>query len=527
MSMEHSERPAKPIRRFGVGLMTVIQTACVAVLLVAVNYLTNEHRTTKDLSGDAAFTLSSSTVQYLTSSAVQDRKDPVTLLIAFRSGSPFYDRLRALGEEYARLSKGKIKLELLDPVRSLDASQRKIAEYGSVFKSTYERSIFTHDLVVVDARTTEEKASAAGKKGKTDTNPHIRFIEPESLVQYGADDRNGGVRARKPTGYLGEAEITTALLKAIEGAPRKLYYLSDKSSLAEGGEGTAWANFEQVMQSRNLVPERISMTGLAAIPDDASAVAIIGPVYDFTPDEIKVLEDYWNRPRSSILVTVSAAETPPHFRAFLRNLGVTPRHDRVLTAKGKDVSTVVLGSFTKGMEFTRDFWNQDQTVTFEGSTCSLEVRDQGAEDLSVRKIVPYSLIETDNGYWGETDYDKGTPTFDPQSDNKPPLRLAAAVIRGAANNDEFAGQISRMVVISNTDFFDPSHFSAIHRDFLASSMDWMVQREKMEGIGPRSFALYKLPLLESQVSFINRVNLMFMPAFALLIGAIIWSSRRA
>jgi hypothetical protein len=49
----------------------------------------------------------------------------------------------------------------------------------------------------------------------------------------------------------------------------------------------------------------------------------------------------------------------------------------------------------------------------------------------------------------------------------------------------------------------------------------------LAGIGPRSLGTYKMPLLEAQVSFINRVNLFFLPAFLILAGAIIWSSRRA
>jgi hypothetical protein len=36
-----------------------------------------------------------------------------------------------------------------------------------------------------------------------------------------------------------------------------------------------------------------------------------------------------------------------------------------------------------------------------------------------------------------------------------------------------------------------------------------------------------MPILDAQVSFINRVNWFFLPAFFVLIGTIIWSSRRA
>jgi hypothetical protein len=84
-----------------------------------------------------------------------------------------------------------------------------------------------------------------------------------------------------------------------------------------------------------------------------------------------------------------------------------------------------------------------------------------------------------------------------------------------------------MVVIANSDFLAPNRFSDINRDFLASSMNWLMGREELAGTGPRTLGTYKLPLLDSQVSFINRVNLFFLPAFALAVGALVWSSRRA
>jgi hypothetical protein len=57
-------------------------------------------------------------------------------------------------------------------------------------------------------------------------------------------------------------------------------------------------------------------------------------------------------------------------------------------------------------------------------------------------------------------------------------------------------------------------------------VNWLVGRDSLAGIGPRSLGTYKLPLLEAQVSFINRVNLFFLPALLVLIGSFIWSSRR-
>jgi hypothetical protein len=84
-----------------------------------------------------------------------------------------------------------------------------------------------------------------------------------------------------------------------------------------------------------------------------------------------------------------------------------------------------------------------------------------------------------------------------------------------------------MVVIANSNFLNPDNQRAENLDFLASSVNWLVGREALAGIGPRSLWNYKLPILDAQVSFINRVNLFFLPAFIILIGAFVWSSRRA
>jgi hypothetical protein len=188
------------------------------------------------------------------------------------------------------------------------------------------------------------------------------------------------------------------------------------------------------------------------------------------------------------------------------------------------IDTVTRGFFTPGIDFTKDL--AGQTTVFEGASSSLEVRE-GAEDLMNRQINPVGLIQAAAGFWGETKFGEKNTAFDEKEDTKPPLYIAACITRGAANDDRFAEDTSRMVVIANTDFLSPDKQLAENIDFLASSANWLMNRQSLIGIGPRSLGTYKLPILEAQVSFINRVNLFFIPAFLILIGAFVWSSRRA
>ena len=109
-SPEPKEKPARPLNRWGLGTLSVIQIVLLAVILIALNYLASHHYKRIDLSREAAYTLSPSTKSYLKSPALKDRKEPIKWIMAFRRSSPFYERVRALAEEYERLSGGKIQL---------------------------------------------------------------------------------------------------------------------------------------------------------------------------------------------------------------------------------------------------------------------------------------------------------------------------------------------------------------------------------------------------------------------------------
>ena len=512
MSKKRSEpnaKPARPLNRLGIGALSVLQVLLLAAALIALNYLAAHNFRRIDLSRGNDYTLSPATRGYLESEALATREKPIKWIMAFRRSSPFYERVRVIAEDYARLSKGKIELEIVDPMRSPDRIQEITAAYGLTL---------VRDLLIMDARN-DESAIITEDANKTHVlNPHVKLVVSEELAVYAAADGQ-----RKIIGFQGEDVLTSRLVESIEGQPRKMALLADKSRIESDGERSSRESLEQTLRFQNVDLQELRISGLEEIPDDISGLVIAAPKYDLTDEELAVLERYWNRPRAAILVLIDSGNTPPKLRAFLRGNGVTPRKDRVIAREKDSLVTAARGIFTPGVNFTEDL--AGQTTEFGGASSSLNVRE-GAEDLLNRKIYPFGLIQVLEGFWGETKFGKGGEAFDEKEDTRPPLFLAASVIRGAASDDRFAADTSRMVVISNIDFLSPAHHRAENLDFLASSVNWLVGREALAGIGPRSLRTYKLPILDAQVSFINRINLFFLPAFILLIGAFIWSSRR-
>ena len=517
MSAEKKKRQSRP-NRFGIGFLSILQIILLLAIVFFSNFLSSKNYVRADHSRTADYTLSSSSENYLESEAVRGRSRPVKLTMVFARSSAFYERVRALAEEYEQVSGKKIDLEVIDPLRSPD----RTAQFTAAYNITLVR-----DLILIDARPDEETPIVSETSaGDPALSPHITLALAEEMVTYAID----GTGQRRPETFRGEDLLTARLVEAIEGKPRSFLFLADKSRIDSEGDNSPWSNLAATLRYQNIQLTPANLADLGEVPEQVNGLAIIAPKYDFSEDEIATLEAYWNTPRSALLILLEAGQCPPNLRTFLRGKGITPRNDRIIAKSADRTITTVRGNFTSGIPFLKDL--AGQAAVFEGSSSSLDVREN-AEDLALRKISPTPLIRISNEYWGEADFGKNPgdsdvgDSFDAIRDTAPPIYLAASVTRGAANDDRFAADTSRMVVISNTDFLEPDRQRAENNDFLASAANWLVHRESLTGLSPRPIGTYKLPLLDAQVSFINRLNLFFAPVAFLLIGGLVFSSRRS
>lgn len=502
---------ARPLNRWGIGTMSALQIILLAVLLLAANIISLRHYKRIDASRDGAYTLSPATLRFL-EKEMGNRTQPIRWTLAFRRSNPHYERVRALAEEYQHWSRGGIVLEIVDPLRSPERAEQVMANYGLTF---------ARDIIIIDARDDEtNEVITTDTAGIRSLNPHVRIAVGDDMIVTRSDNRG----TRRPVGFQGEDVMTAQLLAAIEGRPREMLFLADKSRIDDDGEESPWRTLEHTLRMQNISLTPVRLSEMREIPEAAEGIVIVAPRFDFTDEEIAMLENYWQRPRSAMLVLLDANETPRRLRAFLRSNGVTPRRDRVISREDRRLVTTARGTFAYKIDFLADL--AGQAVTFDGASASLEVLE-GDDDLIARGITPMSLVDVAPGFWGETRFGEGDESFDPTEDHGSQLSLAAAVTRGVATDDRFAADVSRMIVTTNSDFLDPARARAEALDFLATSVNWLADRESLAGIGPRSLGTYKLPLLDAQVSFINRVNLIFLPGFLLLVGGFIWSSRRA
>jgi len=523
----------RPIRRLGQSVKVAVQILLFLIVIISANYLSCSHHQRIDLTENQDFTLSDLTKKLLKSKAVQASvKSPIKIIAVIRRSSPHYTRMHNLLDEYQRLAKGAIVLEFVDPARQTD----RTLEITNTYKQPY-----IEDMIIVDGRAGRSKAaeptqssskkvanSKSGLKAQDEEqakqlrelSAHVHTVLVKDLYIEEVDQ----YKQRHITSWQAEDVISSSILRAVEGKARKIYFATDKTNLDATDGNPPWRVLARLLWQQNIELAPLRLADIDAIPSDAEGIAFIGPQYDLDDRELKIVKDYWNLPQSSIFVTLDPSVKLNNLHIFLRNYGITPRNDRVITVQSKQTLSNVRALFTRGPTVNLDLGGK--STVFDGATCSLEVREDD-DQLTNRFIIPLALIKAADGWWGETRYTEEHPVFNREEDTIGNVYIAAGVVRGKATSDKTKNLISKMIVIGNTDFLRSNNLRSEQVDFVKSSVNWLMGREELIGVGPHQIHRHKITLLDAHNTFINKVLLIFCPTLAILISLIVWNTRRS
>jgi ABC-type uncharacterized transport system involved in gliding motility auxiliary subunit len=280
-------------------------------------------------------------------------------------------------------------------------------------------------------------------------------------------------------------------------------------------------------QNFEVIP--VNLSDITAITTHADGIILVGARYDLTERELKMIDDYWNGKRSGILLLLDPNRSTKNMNQWLEGLGVRPRGDRVLlaqsTSTGARKEFSVQAEFSRAVPFTQHL--STSITTFGGQTESLELG--GAEDprLKEKSITVNPILKAVDSFWGETQFYDDLPVADEDEDAFPPVYVGASVERGAVNDESKRADSSRMVVVSNPTLLDKSSMIAVNRDFVAASLNWIINREKLIGITSKPRQSYRIQLTPKQNEIIFWITSISLPAIVLILGLMVWAGRRA
>src|SRR6266568_9192312 len=267
----------KKIRRVQIGFNVLTQIVLLLFLAVMVNSIAFKHYRRWDFSRDQKYTLSDKTERFL-----KTLKGKMRVTIFFSPNTSIAADIQNLLTEYQYAGNGKIDIEHIDPERNLSRAKELFDKY---------KVVSDESLLVIDY------------EGRNKT---VKASEMAEVDQSGMAFGEGP----RVAAFKGEQTITSAMMDLVEGKKNTLgYVLGHKEPLLSEGTSPITV-LKTFIENDNIKFQDLNLLDLEAIPADVNAVMIVGPQYDFSDREMKLLRDFWDKQGRILLLLDPAAKTP-------------------------------------------------------------------------------------------------------------------------------------------------------------------------------------------------------------------------
>ncbi len=466
-------------------------------ILVAANYILSRQNVRWDLTAAQQYSLSDQTRRVL-----QALEAPIAVLVFAREAEfPSYrDRL----DEYAYVS-SQVDVEYIDidrnPVR---ARQYEVQAYGTI------------------------------------------VFEYEGRIER--------------TTSIAEQELTNALIKAVEGEERVVYFVQGHGERdpESDDDRDGYGAVRDALGRDNFRVETVVLAQTGEVPADATVLVVAGPSTDLLPTEAELLRDYLDG-GGKLLLMLDPQDTgdeppQPNLIALAGEWGIELGADVVVDASGvgqllgTDASVPVAASYPPHA-ITDDF---NLLTAFPLARSVQPVA--GGVSGRIGEVV----VETGVRSWAEADLTQlatGEVTLDEDAGDVPgPVPIAAVVSQtidaaeppedaddpegdGAAEteaaqdgeneDDDDAPLQARLAVFGDSDFASNSAVGIQgNLDLALNTINWLAQQENLIAIRPREPEDRRITLTADQQWRVFWLSVVLLPAFIAGAGIYTWWNRR-
>ncbi|MFQ5398903.1 MAG: GldG family protein [Anaerolineae bacterium] len=324
---------------------------------------------------------------------------------------------------------------------------------------------------------------------------------------------------------INDTDIHTALLQVINPTQKKLYFITghgerDIDDFGPDGLGTA----VRFNRDAGFEIETLNLFVTGAVPDDATAVALVGQQSPMTPEEVAAIRTYLQQGGSVLIArdTLNSeaqvqAESDDLAQMLREDWGITLRQDviieQVLAQAGQTFGFSFLGAEYGASPITGDDLDRFGTVFDVARSIATE---------PIAGVTTVNLISTSNQAWGETDFirlaNEGFAEPD-GNDATGPLAI------GVSAENAITG--ARLVVLGDADFMANGLVLSGGNNLLVSNaFNWLANDEVSANLTPRETVNRQVIISQSQLGLLQLLSICLGPGLMALIGIAVWYSRR-
>jgi ABC-type uncharacterized transport system involved in gliding motility auxiliary subunit len=459
------------------GAIATVGVVVGLLVLVAVNYLSTRTSKRWDLTQNRQNSLSEQTVKVL-----QSLTAPVKFTVFDQSTN--FDRFRTRLDEYAYNSK-QVSVEYVDP----DARPVVAREYD----------IDTYGTVVVDYMGRRERATS---------------------------DQ--------------EQDITNALIKAVSGMERAVYFVQGHGE--KNPTGTARDGYSAVtdaLKRDNYKVEPLVLAQQKDVPADATVLIVAGPTSDLLPEEADAIRRYLAKAGKLMVLVdpvLGSATALPNLEALIREWNIDVGNNVVVDVSGatNEPSIAVAATYPP------------HAITDRFATLTVYPLARSVTTLTTTPgRSPLPLVETSQASWAETDIaslNGGQAAVKPEpekGDIAGPVTIAAAVSALAPDAQPAAAQDgqqpaagapmpeTRVVVFGDSDFASNAYAGLPgNPNLFANTVNWLSQQENLIAIRPTQAADRRVTMTAGEQRMAFLLSVFIVPLAVFGAGVFTWWRRR-
>ncbi len=483
----------------------------VAALVAIVNYLGMRYYQRFDWTSSQIYSLSDKTKAIL---AGLDRDVDVTLFLP--EGTPLSDPSKELLERYAALSP-RVHFRAISAEKNLIEAQRLVDKFQLsnlnvvVFESGSERRVVEEsDLADYDY----------------------------SALQYGGSP--------EMTGFKGEEAFSGAILELAESRkPRVLLTTGHGEASIDDSAGGGLSGVAGILGKENVELEGWASLGQAEVPEGTDLLVVAGASARFVEPELAAFGRYLDR-GGRLLVLLDPELAPAGgvvdtgLESWLDAYGVRVGAN-IVVDPGATVPLYGAETLFAGATGTHPIVRSlEQAKVGVIVALARSVAAGRAPAGSSAQV----LLETTAEGWGETDLVNLGAVARDARDLSGPVPLAVAVgaegqqlppdeleeeelAQAAAPPAASEAPAWRLVVIGDSDFASNSLLPLSgNPTLLANAFNWLLDRQKLLGIGPKKPDQVRMTLTSGQLSGITWLVLAGLPALAIAAGVAVYYRRR-
>ncbi|HEY3243547.1 MAG TPA: DUF4350 domain-containing protein [Phycisphaerae bacterium] len=491
-------------RRMGLMVTVAVNSLLVITIWALVTYLTARHYVRLDLTSSKHYALSDQTRMVLDQLAA-----PADVVVIAGGPTDLRQEVTDLLAEYSARCP-RVNVRVIDPIRSPSDIEQ--------IKERYKLTTLPANEVLV---------AMAGEAPQAGGTPalQVRRIPISAMVRQKilvADQRPVGATVQ----FVGEAEITGALIQLTRKAPGRIVFLSghaERSPDEPGSEGLATIAGELRRNGWSVEKQVVTPGSRAAFPADTSVAVVAAPAKKLSDEDLKAISEVLDRGGGVLLLLEPGAATglEPLVQDWNIKLGDDVVVDLQEHLAAGDATSLYVSKFSQEHPIGKG-------MGALAAVLPTARRVAVAAKQFHTNVFTNNFMHTSGQSWAVAYQPGAKLQVDKNRDKQGPISVGMACERFAEFAEPGRAPLTgRLVVIGDSDFATNHYIDmAGNLDLFMNCVDWLGGRQDLVSVRPKVTDVRRMALTARQTQWVFWLALFGVPGFTLLAGGLAIGRRR-